>query len=134
MALPEGIGTLGDIVFIVTSSKVRTFSGFSRTTTDRWANNDIIHKKPRSQFLGPGLDTFEMTVRVDARLGLNPRAEVDKLVAYSREGKVLSLVIGGKGMGVNKVKITNLVQNWNTLDHRGNLLSAEYTITLEEYV
>ncbi|MBB3132128.1 hypothetical protein FHS19_006855 [Paenibacillus rhizosphaerae] len=134
MALPDGVGVLGDIVFIVTSYKVRTFEGLTRTSNDRWANNEIIHKKPRSQFLGPGLDTFDLTVRVDARLGLNPRAEVDKLVQYSREGKVMKFTVGGKGMGVDRVKITSMTQNWETLDNRGNLISATYSLTLEEYV
>lgn len=134
MALPDGVGVLGDIVFIVTSYKVRTFESLTRTSNDRWANNDIIHKKPRSQFLGPGLDTFDLTVRVDARLGLNPRAEVDKLVKYSREGKVMKFTVGGKGMGVDRVKIISLTQNWEHLDNRGNLLSATYSLTLEEYV
>lgn len=133
MALPDGIGVLGDIVFIVTSNKIRTFENFTRTSADRWASNEIIHKKPRSQYLGPGLDTFDLTVRVDARLGLNPRKEVDKLVGYSRDGKVMKLSIGGKGMGVDRVKITNLVQNWEKIDNRGNLISATYTLTLEEY-
>lgn len=133
MALPDGIGVLGDIVFIVTSYKVRTFEGFTRTSNDRWSSNEIIKKKPRSQFLGPGLDTFDLTVRVDARLGLNPRKEVDKLVGYSREGKVMKFSVGGKGMGADRVKITNLVQNWEKLDNRGNLISATYQLTLEEY-
>ncbi|MDM5278795.1 phage tail protein [Paenibacillus silvae] len=134
MALPDGVAVLGDIVFIVTKYKVRTFSDLSRTNNDRWANNEILLKKPRSQFLGPGLDTFELTVLVDARLGLNPRKEVDKLVAYSREGKVMKFSVGGKGMGVDKVKITSLVQNWQKMDNRGNLTSATYNLTLEEYV
>lgn len=133
MALPEGIGVLGDIVFIVSNVKVRTFNDFSRTNSDRWASNELIHKKPRSQFLGPGLDTFSLTVRVDARLGLNPRKEVDKLVRYSREGKVMKFSIGGKGLGVDRVKITNLVQNWEDIDNKGKLISATYSLTLEEY-
>ncbi|MCM3129023.1 phage tail protein [Paenibacillus provencensis] len=134
MALPEGIGVLGDIVFISTHYKIRTFTGFTRTIADRWATNDIIHKKPRSQFLGPGLDQYDMTVVVDARLGLNPRKEVDKLVEYSRKGRVMPLVIGGKGLGMDRVKIINYVQNWERIDDKGNLLRASYTLTLEEYV
>lgn len=42
--------------------------------------------------------------------------------------------VGGKGMGVDKVKITSLVQNWQKMDNRGNLTSATYNLTLEEYV
>lgn len=59
---------------------------------------------------------------------------MDKLVTYSREGKVMKFTIGGKGMGVDRVKITSLVQNWEKLDNRGNLISATYNLTLEEYV
>lgn len=134
MALPDGVAVLGDIVFIVTKYKVRTFNDFSRTNNDRWANNEVLLNKPRSQFLGPGLDTFDLTVLVDARLGLNPRKEVDKLVAYSREGKVMKFSIGGKGLGLDKVKITSLVQNWTKIDNRGNLISATYNLSLEEYI
>ncbi|MFJ2044518.1 phage tail protein [Paenibacillus taichungensis] len=134
MALPDGVAVLGDIVFIVTKYKVRTPSALTRTNNDRWANNEILLNKPRSQFLGPGLDTFDLTVKVDARLGLNPRKEVDKLVAYSREGKVMKFAVGGKGMGIDKVKITNLVQEWEKVDNRGNLISATYNLTLEEYI
>jgi phage protein U len=129
-----GLGSLGDIVFIVTDYKIRTFTDFRRTSNDRWAANEIINQKPRSQFLGPGLDTIDLTVRVDASYGLNPRQEVDKLVDYSRKGKVMPFIIGNKGLGVKWWKITNLTQEWRNVNNKGQLLSASYSLTLEEYV
>ncbi|MEC0234081.1 phage tail protein [Paenibacillus kribbensis] len=129
-----GLATLGDIVFIVTHYKIRTFTDFTRTNNDRWAANEIIGKKPRSQFLGPGLDTIDLTVRVDASYGMNPRKEVDKLVDYSRKGKVMPFVLGNKGLGVKWWKIKSMTQNFNNIDNKGRLVSATYSLTLEEYV
>ncbi|MDY7990692.1 phage tail protein [Paenibacillus polymyxa] len=129
-----GLATLGDIVFIVTHYKIRTFSEFKRTTNDRWGANEIIGKKPRSQYLGPGLDSIDLTVRVDASYGMNPREEVEKLVEYSRKGKVMPFIIGKKGLGVKWWKITGLTQNWENVNNKGQLVVATYNLTLEEYV
>lgn len=132
--MATGLGSLGDIVFIVTHQKIRTFTDFRRNNNDRWGANEIINNKPRSQFLGPGLDTIDLTVRVDASYGLNPRKEVDKLVEYSRKGKVMPFIIGNKGLGVKHWKITSLTQEWTNVDSKGQLITAIYNLTLEEYV
>nr|WP_240479661.1 phage tail protein [Paenibacillus wynnii] len=34
--------------------------------------HDIIGQKPKTQWLGPGLDTITFTMWFDARYGLNP--------------------------------------------------------------
>ncbi|WP_342576532.1 phage tail protein [Paenibacillus sp. FSL M8-0142] len=132
-----GLGALGDVVFISsfkTPIKVRTFRDFQRDSSARWGTNEIHLQKPRSQFMGPGLDTISFTMQFDARLGMNPRKEAEKLLDYQREGKVLLLQIGGKPLGQGKWKITNLNQSWEDIDREGNLLKAGLSVTLEEYV
>ncbi|MEK3784686.1 phage tail protein [Paenibacillus sp. FSL R5-0810] len=132
-----GLGALGDVVFISsfrTPIKVRTFRDFQRDSSARWGTNEIHLQKPRSQFMGPGLDTISFTMQFDARLGMNPRKEAEKLLDYQREGKVLLLQIGGKPLGQGKWKITNLTQSWEDIDREGNLLKAGLSVTLEEYV
>jgi len=137
MAMP-GLGSIGDIGFIsvfgTDRRKVRTITDFQRSSADRWATSDLILQKPRKQFLGPGLDTVSFTIMLDVNLGMNPRVEMEKLLAYSRDGKVLPLVIGGKPLGVGKWSITGLTQNWTNIDNKGNLLQASLDISLEEYV
>lgn len=132
------LGSLGDVVFNTyfdgSKIKSRTFRNFQRTSTDRWAKNDIYMQKPSSQFIGPGLDTVTFDMTFSVSLGMNPRAEMDKLLAYSREGKVMPLIIGGKPLGVSKWKITGLTQTWEVVDKDGNLLKAGLNISLEEYV
>lgn len=132
-----GLGALGDIVFISSMTnpvKVRTFDEFQRSSTDRWGNNEIHLQKPRSQFLGPGLDTISFSMTFDAALGMNPRKEMEKLLEYSRSGKVMPLSIGGKALGAGKWKITGLVQEWSSVDSKGILLRSKLQVTLEEYV
>lgn len=132
-----GLGALGDVVFISSfraPTKVRTFQDFQRDSSARWGNNDIHLQKPRSQFLGPGLDTITFNMILDASLGMNPRKEMEKLLEYSRSGKVLLLQIGGKALGRGKWKIMNLSQSWERIDGKGNLLKASLSVTLEEYV
>ncbi|MBU5672651.1 phage tail protein [Paenibacillus brevis] len=127
------IGSLGSIVFTVTPDTIRTFTEFTRTSASRWANHEVLGKKPVSQFIGPGLDTVSFTMHLDVRYGINPRKELDALVELERSGKAMPLIIGGKGIGVSKFKITSLEQSWTEIDNRGNLLKASASITLEEY-
>lgn len=90
------IGNLGPIVFVVSPEAIRTFQEFTRASAGRWAKHEIIGQKPKTQFLGPGLDTISFTMWFDARYGLNPRKELDKLTEIDRAGKALPLIVGKK--------------------------------------
>lgn len=128
------IGALGDVVFVVSDDTIRTFDNFERNTESRWATHDIHLAKPKSEYLGPGLDTISFSMRFDVAYGINPRKEMDALVELARSGKAVPLVIGGKGLGVNLWKIKSLKQRWIHVDNRGNVLVGEVEVELEEYV
>lgn len=128
------IGSLGPVVFIVSADVLRTFTDFTRSSSGRYAQHEILGKKPLTQFIGPGLDTVSFSMRFDARYGINPRKELDQLTDLDRKGKALPLIIGGKGIGVGLWVIKGLEQSWNQVDNRGNVLVATVNITLEEYV
>lgn len=128
------LGSLGPVVFEVNDKRIRTFSDFTRSASGRWANHEVLNKKPKSQRIGPGLDTVSFTMRFDVSLGLNPRKEMDRLTELEREGKVMPLIIGGKPLGVGKWKITSVEQSWPVIDNQGNVLVGTVNISLEEYV
>ncbi|WP_025847593.1 phage tail protein [Paenibacillus ehimensis] len=121
------------MVFEVSAEKIRTFKDFTRTTSDRWASHEIIGDKPKLEFLGPGLDMINFTMRFDVNLGMNPRVEMERLLEMSRSGRAEDLTIGGKSLGVGLWSIKNLVQKWTTVDSMGRVLVGEVEITLEEY-
>ncbi|OMC93724.1 hypothetical protein BJP46_31175 [Paenibacillus odorifer] len=128
------IGSLGPVVFVVSEGAIRTIDEFRRDTSGRWAQHDIIGKKPKKEWLGPGIDSVSFSVQLDARLGLNPRKELDRLTELERAGKALPLIIGRKGVGTGLWVITDMSQAWESMDNIGNVLASTVNITLEEYV
>ncbi|MNC38642.1 Phage P2 GpU [compost metagenome] len=128
------IGSLGTVVFVVSPEAIRTFDGFTRNSAARYAKHEILGQQPKTQFIGPGLDTVSFTMWFDARYKLKPRKELDKLKEIERAGKALPLIIGGKGVGTGLWVITGLSQVWEKIDNVGNVLYATASVSLEEYV
>lgn len=127
------IGSFGSIVFEVSHQKIQTIDEFARSATTRWSNHAIIGQKPKSEFLGPELDTITFKVRFDAMWGVNPKTEMDKLLIMCRAGQVETLIVGGLALGVYKWKITSVTQNWLTHDGRGRPIIGVADVTMEEY-
>lgn len=128
------IGSFGDIIFEVSFNTIRTFDNFTRSSAGRWSEHEVINQKPPSEFVGPGLDTISFSMRFDVQYGMNPRVEMERLLIMERSGQAEILIIGGKGLGVDKWVITDLRQNWQTVDNQGNVLVGVAEVTLKEYV
>lgn len=127
-------GAFGNVVFQVDAKTVRTFTDFTRNNAGRWAKHDILLRKPKSQFLGPGLDKVSFSMRFDASFGVKPRKELDNLVMMERSGKAYVLTLGGKALGTGLWVITGLDQAYVDIDNKGNVLVGTAGISLEEYV
>jgi len=128
------IGFYGNIVFETSDSRILNFSDFTRSASSRWANHDVIGKKSASEFLGPGLDTISFTIHLSGRHGVKPREEMDNWLIKVRKGTVDTLVIGNKGLGVDKWKVLSVSQMWNVILNKGEVYSADIDVELEEYV
>ncbi|MCD5324783.1 MULTISPECIES: phage tail protein [Pontibacillus] len=128
------IGTLGPVIFYTSEQSMRTFTDFQRSEGGRWATHDRMLQKPASEFLGPELGTISFNIRFDVQYGMNPRKEMDKLLSMVRNGETYVLVIGGKGLGMKRWSLQKVVQKWEHVDNRGNLLVSNLSVSLEEYV
>ena len=128
------VGSFGDIIFEVSSDKIRTFDDFSRAASGRWAAHEIIGQKPKSEFLGPALDEISFKVRFDVQFGVNPKAEMDKLLIMCRSGVAETLIVGGTALGVDKWVIKSVTQNWQHFDGAGRCVVGGADVALEEYV
>lgn len=127
------IGSFGEVIFEVSSERIRTIHDFSRSASARWENHNIILRKPTSEFIGPELDTISFSMRFDAAWGVNPKEEMDKLLIMCREGRAEPLIIGGFALGVYRWKITSVRQNWLRFDGRGRVILGVADVTMEEY-
>ncbi|RNB72182.1 phage tail protein [Brevibacillus panacihumi] len=128
------IGSFGEIIFEVSIDKVRSFDDFSRSASSRWNAHERFGQKPRSEFLGPSLDVINFVMRFDARFGMDPKAEMDRLLSWCREGRAETLIIGGTPIGMDQWTITSVTQNWLTLDGTGKVIIGEADVTMEEYM
>lgn len=128
------IGAFGKVVFSVSDSQIRTFSGMTRSNAGRWAEHEVLNRKPTLQYLGPGLDTMSFTMTFNISFGVDPRKEMDELVVMEREGKAHALTLGGKGFGRGLWVITSLEQSFDLIDNNGKILEGSSTVSLKEYV
>ena len=127
------VGYLGDIPFLSSRYIVRTFDGYQKSASGRWATHDIIGKKPILEFLGPGQEeiSFDMTLRTD--LGVVPADEVKRLEKLRDTGEAVTLVIGTDVIG-NTLwtvdSVSSSVKRWGAL---GMPTSVTVNVTLKEY-
>ena len=90
-------------------------------------------KEPLLEFTGTDVESMTFTMFFSAFLGVNPIAEVSKLLKAMRRGEVHRLVIGPKAYGTNKWVITKLSNSLPRYDNRGNLLVAKVSVTMKSY-
>lgn len=129
------IGNLGKlIVFEVNSKKVLTFSSMTKTVKGRWTTHDIIGNKPKSEFLGAGQGAISLNIYLSVNHGVKPRSTIEKIEKSVENGTPYLLVIGGKQVGDNQWVITDMSETWNDIIMDGNLVSANLSINLAEYV
>ena len=125
------IGYLGDIVFEVSLEKARTFRGFSRKTTGRWATHNLHGKKPELEFSGPDVAEIRFSMRLDAFYGVDPGAETDRILRAVAEGVVLPLSLADEYRG--DFVITEVTEEWRHVDNRGRVIVSDLTIRIKEY-
>lgn len=127
------IGTWGDITFAVSRNQIKTFDGLKWDSGAKYSTHDRHLKEPLLEFTGTDVESMTFTMFFSAFLGVNPIAEVSKMLKAMRRGEVHRLVIGPKAYGTNKWVITKLSNSLNRYDNRGNLLVAKVSVTMKSY-
>jgi len=125
------IGVLGPIVFEVNADKVLTFQDASRSGDARWHTHDVFMGKPKQEFIGPGLESFTLQVRLDIALGVIPRDEIRTMREQRDTGAVLQFTLGGELVGEYTLeKISEDFKRWS---RTGVLNTAIVSLSLKEY-
>lgn len=127
------IGTLGDIVFSVSRSKVSTFDGMKWDSSAKYATHDRHLKDVLLEYTGTDADKISFSMYFSAFLGINPIEEITKLLKAERSGQVMRLVIGSRIYGKNKWVIDKTSKDLERFDNKGNLLIAKVNVSLIAY-
>lgn len=129
-----GIGQWGsNIKFSVNSDKQLSFRDMKRTSSARWTSHNIIGKRPKTEFLGPGMDEVTLEVVLSAEMGVRPRSEMAKFRSACKKGEVHYLYINGKKVCKNKMAITAVSESWDEIWSQGELARAVVSVTFSEY-
>lgn len=127
------IGSLGDIVFGVSNSVVKTLQNIN------WSGSANIQTHTRhldnslTEFTGVNPDGFTFSIKLSKYLGVDPMVDIAKIFNYERSGTTLPLTIGSKAYGKYRWLIKSHKAKIEHTDGRGNITSAIVDVTLTEY-
>lgn len=127
------VGSMGDIPFVVTYGKIRTFSDYGRSGSGRWAKHDLIGRKPVMEFLGPDVEKVSMKIQLRTDHGINPESELGRLRKMRDTGAVFPFILGGAPVSDNYWLLEDIGENVSYWRAGGKILSVSVYITLTEY-
>ena len=127
------VGSWGDVVFEVRGSKVETYDEYVRTAEGRWGLHDVINSKPRPQFGGPGQDEINLLIRLSSDMGVDPRAEMEKLRRAVAAGTHAPFLRNGKPESQGDWYIESAEETDLVVGRNGAVQFAEMALILKEY-
>lgn len=127
------VGSMGDIPFVVSYGKIRTFSDYGRSGSGRWAKHDLVGRKPVMEFLGPDVEKVSMKIQLRTDHGINPESELERLRKMRDTGAVFPFILGGAPVSNNYWLLEDIGENVSYWRAGGKILSVSVDITLTEY-
>ncbi|MCM1299684.1 MAG: phage tail protein [Firmicutes bacterium] len=126
------VGSLGDIVFKVSSATVETLKNLSLSRGASYAKHNQHCGDTLLEFTGrdPGTVSFDMTLSAD--LGVNVASEISKIDQAVQSGRTMRLILGMAVYG-KKWVISKYSVKYNYFDRNQNPLLAEISLSLTEY-
>lgn len=127
------IGQFGDVIFEVSGNKVLTFDEFSRGGSGRWADHEIINKKPIREFIGPGQEEVSFKIQLSAYLGVDPQKELEKLRRIRDKGETRGIILGSDFISKSLWTLESLQESHRVFDGTGRLIFVSVDLKIKEY-
>lgn len=125
------VGSLGELPFVCSQDKVRTFKDLTRDLGARWAKHEVIGKKPVLEYVGPELMSASLTIRFDLSLGTSPEEGLDRLKRMLENKLYKTLIVGEETLGRFVIESISEERKFHARD--GLCIVAEATINLTEW-
>lgn len=111
---------------------VRTFSDLQQKSAARYAEHEVLGKKPVLEFLGPGLEEISFKIQLMSSLGVRPDEEIKALQEMRDAGEVGLLIFGETKIG--KFVLTDLSASEGPRDKQGAPTWIEASVNIKEYI
>ena len=128
------IGSYGDIVFEVSSERVKTFRDFQIQRSAKYSEHAIHGRKALLEFTGLSPASLSINIRLDAGLGLNPQEELNMLYEVLNNHITMPFILDGEPQGDNLWVLESIDEKREIIDNHGTLIAAEITLKLKEYI
>ncbi|MBQ3396322.1 MAG: phage tail protein [Synergistaceae bacterium] len=128
------IGSYGDIVFEVSSERVKTFRDFQIQRSAKYSEHAIHGRKALLEFTGLSPASLSINIRLDAGLGLNPKEELNMLYEVLNNHITMPFILDGEPQGDNLWVLESIDEKREIIDNHGTLIAAEITLKLKEYI
>jgi phage protein U len=128
------IGSLGDVVFEVSSESVETFRDLQFQHSAKYAQHDIHGNVGLLEYTGRNPTAGSLKIRFDSALGVDPMQEIDLLYRMMGNGVAVNLILDGRPQGEGLWVIESFSEEWKVVNNTGKMIAAESSIQLKEYV
>ena len=128
------IGSFGDVVFEVSSERVRTFRDFQIQRSAKYSEHAIHGRKGLLEFSGLSASTASLNIRLDAGLGVNPKEELTALRDILNNHKALLFILDGEPQGDGLWVLESLSESYEIIDNKGAVIAVEVSLKLKEYI
>lgn len=128
------VGSLGDVVFEVSSDKVRTFHDLQMQRKANYAEHAIHGRKALLEFTGLAPLTASMQIELLASLGVVPKDELAALAEILTKHEAIPFILDGEPQGDNLWVLENISGSYSVLNNKGEPISISVTLNLKEYV
>jgi len=132
MAKGREVGSLGDVVFTVSSDAIKTVEKIEIKKSVEFGTHKLHNGKTLLEYTGrnPAQGSFPITL--SGFLGVNPTKVLKTLEKQFEKGQVVSFTMGSKKIG-KKWVITDVTENYTYFDVNGDVLAIDVTVSIKEY-
>ena len=128
------IGSFGEVVFEVSSERIRTFRDFQIQHSAKYTEHAIHGRKGLLEFTGLSASTASLSIRLDAGLGINPKEELNTLHEILTKHEALPFILDGEPQGDGLWVLESIGENYEIIDNHGTAIAVEVSIKLKEYI
>ena len=128
------IGSLGEVVFEVSSDLVRTFRDFQVQRSAKFSEHAIHGGKALLEFTGLAPASMSLSIRLDAGLGVNPKEELEALREILTDHEAVPFILDGEPQGDGLWVLEGLDENYEVIDNQGTFIALDVSLKLKEYI
>ena len=128
------IGSLGSVVFDVSSEHVRTLRDMKIQHSAKYSEHAIHGGKALLEFTGYSPASLSFSVRLDAGLGVNPKEELEALREILTSHKAVPFILDGEPQGDGLWALESIDESYEVIDSHGTFIAADVSLKLKEYI